>query len=59
MVEKAPLAVKAYNKHIEFMGNHFNAGIKLGKGKFGKVLSLVAPLLLLCIPTAIRVTCTL
>lgn len=37
MVEKAPLAVKAYNKHIEFMGNHFNAGIKLGKGKFGKV----------------------
>lgn len=47
MVEKAPLAVKAYNKHIEFMGNHFNAGIKLGKGKFGKVFSLVAPLLLL------------
>jgi len=37
MVEKAPLAVKAHNKNIEFVGNHFNTGVKLGKGKFGKV----------------------
>lgn len=45
MVEKAPLAIKAYNKHIAFVGNHFNAGIKLGKGKFGKVRHCVHPFL--------------
>ncbi len=29
--------IKSYNKNIEFIGNHFNSGVKIGKGKFGKV----------------------